>query len=145
MSSYYERNREKILKKNKLRYKTDPEFRQSKINATNKYRRKVSSLKKKFKTEKKLKEKYWAVLEVQGKVQECCDIRFLSGVLNREVQTIRRWERHGNFPKTFMFKSRRFYTKKHFLMIKKYWEEYGEKNLELFFKNVTKYWNKCYK
>ncbi len=143
--TYYERNRAEILKRNKIRYETDHEYRQSRLDASEKSRKKRSQLKKTLKTEKKIKEKYWATLEVNGKIQECCDIRYLSAILGRSILTIRRWERQGNIPATFRFKSRRFYTKKHFLMIKKYWEEYGQNNLEIFFEQVTKNWNRCFK
>jgi adenosyl cobinamide kinase/adenosyl cobinamide phosphate guanylyltransferase len=143
--SYYERNKERIKKHNKMRYDTDPQYRQSVIDAVLKSRKKKSEIKKRLKEHKKIKAKHWAELEVNGKVQECCDVRYLSAVLNRSVLTIRRWERQGKIPPTFRHKSRRFYTKKHFLMMQKFWEDYGEKNLELFFKNVTENWNKCFR
>ena len=144
MSNYYSRNREKILEKTNLLYKTDPNFRALHKSRVKKYKQKKAKERKAEKLKLKYEKSIWREFDVEGVSTPCCRIGFVANKLDREVQTLRLWERKGFLPKTIRYRNQRYYTKYHYLLILYVWRlyNYGEINITAFYKQVWDDWDK---
>jgi hypothetical protein len=144
---YYENNRADILAKRKKRYDTDPVYRQNVIDAVKRSRKKKAQERKIQKALEKLEKKIWKKFTVVDKEIQCCRVGHLAKNIERDVQTIKLWEKKG-FPKTFLYKGQRYYTKKHFDHITKLYTKFKDQirrgNLGLFIQEVSKGWNELY-
>lgn len=147
MSTYYERNKEKIKEKQKRRYASDPLFREEHKKKVVNYNKRRAQEKKELKS--KLPPNYkkaWKKFNINGVITECCRIGYLGKTIGRSSQTIVKWEREGKFPKTIIYNKIRYYTKAHYDLIRLTFTKYNSKeagyNLELFFREVFEKWNK---
>jgi len=140
MSTYYERNKEKIKEKQKLRYRADSEYREQQKKRVADYKKRKSRERKELKELQRVERKVWRNFKIDGKIILCCRIGHLAEALNRTVQTIRLWEDKGLFPKSIRYKNHRYYTQPHYYMIIRVWKD-SKGNLQKFFTDVFKHWN----
>ena len=137
---YYEKNREKILAKNKLRYKADPQYREEVIKRTVASRKKRTEEVKRQKALEKADKKIWKKFQIKGKVYECCRIGHLAKLLNREVQTIKLWEKLG-FPKAITKSGQRYYTREQVNITLSAWKKHND-NIYMFVEVLQKNWQR---
>ena len=143
-NSYYQRNKEKICARKKLKYKTDPEFREA-VKACTK-----SCVDRKAEEKRALKKVYsqegrvWVEFRINGKVEKMCKIGFLAMKLARTPDRIKQWEKEGKMPKTFRYKNFRYYSEEQIKLILKIWRKYShnQKQLSGFFSELRVEWNK---
>lgn len=101
---YYQEHKEEILKKKRERYKTDPEYRKSivdaKIKNYKRYKEEKKAYKKLLKKNPLLKEPREVLIEVAGKkfIVPVRTLGYLATVLGTTVRMIRHWEREGIIP-----------------------------------------------
>jgi hypothetical protein len=120
--TYYSRNRDRLLEKANLLYKTDKQFRERRKVAVNKWRRKRAKEKKLLKEKAKLEKKIWKVLKVNGVETPCCKLGYLAKSLNRSTHTLRVWEGKRYLPPTIRYNSQRYYPVYHYLLMVRSWE-----------------------
>ena len=139
--SYYSKNREKILSKRRLRYKTDPTFKETVKENFRRHRKKKQEINKVDRILKR-EAKNWRRFKLPDQtVHDSCNIGYLAKLLGLTTACIRLWEQQG-FPKTFRVKNVRYYTKDNVNAIL---EEYHRKKTDRlamyqFIKNVVLKW-----
>lgn len=139
-NTYYSRNREKILKRNKLQYRADRSVRESQVEANKKYRHKKAKERKELKEKLTHDRKVWREFKVDGNLVKCCRSGYVAKCISRTTQTIRLWERKQFLPKTIRYKSHRYYTKYHHTLIISAWQKYPN-DLSAFFNYINNNWN----
>lgn len=139
-ANYYKKYKDKIKAKRKKLYDSDPEFREIHKARVKAYKKKKYAEMKLVKERLKIERKVWRNLSVGGQITPCCKIGYLSASINRTTQTVRLWETEGLLPKTITLNDIRYYTKKHYQLIVRLFNQY-EKNLPKFFSEVRNQWN----
>lgn len=114
---YYEENRDGINRKRKRRYHSDPEYKESVLNSSQRYR-------DKHRTAPKIRLPRYSLPSVE-KAGDGSEIKLFSvgafaTFLNRSVQAITHWEKGGVLPQTPYRDSRghRFYTKEMMVVVR---------------------------
>lgn len=141
---YYQRHKEKILAKRKLRYNADPEFREVHKQRVIVARKKLQERRKAQKDIIKVEKKIWRNFKVKDKVVRCCKIGYVAKSISRSSQTIRKWHLAKLLPETITYKGQRYYTENHYNMLVRFWNLYQKISLSRFFSEVSKNWNTKY-
>lgn len=139
--SYYERNKEKIKRKVKSRYKNDDLFRKEHIERVARYKKRKAEERKEERKNAIVERKVWRKVSLKGTIRLCCRVGYLSKCLGRTTQTVRLWEKMNYLPKSIRIKNHRYYLKEHFELIMIMWNKY-KNNLPKFFSEIRKDWNK---
>lgn len=143
-NTYYSRNRESILVKQSLLYNTDPNFRALHKQRVKFNKQKISKERKEEKRKLKYEKSIWREFNIEGIRTPCCRVGYVAKNIDRSAQTLRLWERKGFLPKTIRYKTQRYYTKYHYLLILRMWRLFIEKkyNITIFYKKVWDNWDR---